>query len=498
MVAGVAQVSAATTSSKTTLVPGTRVGGYTLIRKIGQGGMGEVYEAFQRALKRRVAIKILADWASERDDLRARFLREGEVAARIRHHHIVEIYDVGTIENRPFLVMEYLEGKVLNEQLRLDGSMTAVEIAELMLPIMSGVAAAHDRGIVHRDLKPENIFLADTDSGIEPKVLDFGISHVLTSGIRLTMDAGQIGTPHYMSPEQARAEEVDGWSDQYSLGVMLYEMATGVLPRDHGNPLHLLRMVAEDGFPLPSTHDPTIDPRLERVILRAMEPLPHRRYADVRDMMTGLLPLASEAERAIWGRELSTVSVSERPSKDSGLRTRQAPVDAARAPEAAPSRRPWIFALLGLLLVGGAVATWAPTRSDDTVVEDSTATPADRTATPADRTAETAPTAPGPAPTAATEQVAEAPNVPEPTPTAELPTGLNPPEETVAETPVETTEPSDPVAMRARTEMRRAPAVTVAAPTETSGSQESPMTTAPPTMMERWGTESTDNLDPWE
>ena len=286
---------------------GTTIGPYTIVRLAGEGGMGQVYEATQRSLKRQVAIKVMAEWASARTDLRARFLREGEVAARIRHHNIVEVYDVGVWDEgggRPYLVMEFLEGMSLDERMRRVGIFNEAEAAEIMLPVLSAVAAAHDRGVIHRDIKPENIFLAEQDSGLVPKVLDFGISRVVTARVRLTMNAAQLGTPHYMSPEQARGETVDPRSDQYSLGVILYEMVTGQLPRDHDSPLKLLQMVSSGSFPPPTKHVPTLSKSVEGVVLRAMEGEPDERYTDLKDMALELAAGASPTTKAYWEREL--------------------------------------------------------------------------------------------------------------------------------------------------------------------------------------------------
>ncbi|MFK8001419.1 MAG: protein kinase [Polyangiales bacterium] len=304
------------TDSSDVLAAGTRIGGYTLSRKISEGGMGEVYEGVQRALKRRVAVKLLAEWATGRADLRARFLREGETAARIRHHNIVEIYDVGVWGDRPYIVMEYLDGRTLEELMQLEGPLPEAQVVDLMLPVLSAISAANDRGIIHRDLKPENIFIADMDSGVEPKVLDFGISRIVTSHERI-IDSQNVGTPHYMSPEQARGEAVDARSDQYSIAIVLYEMVTGHLPRDHETVTTLMRMVAHDGFVHPREYAPDLSDAMVSLLMKGLARKTDNRFDDLQDMMLAMVPLASERARSYWQRELTVGDepgrVTERP-----------------------------------------------------------------------------------------------------------------------------------------------------------------------------------------
>src|SRR6478609_1424523 len=156
---------------------GTVLGRYLLTRLVGEGGMAAVYEATDRDLGRRVAIKTLHERRALSPDLRMRFLREGQTASKIRHPHVAAIYDVGR-GSRPYLVMEYLEGEDLARCLSRQGLLSVEQTADLLLPVVAAVAAAHDLGVVHRDLKPDNIFLSVEQGSIKPKVLDFGISKI--------------------------------------------------------------------------------------------------------------------------------------------------------------------------------------------------------------------------------------------------------------------------------------------------------------------------------
>jgi eukaryotic-like serine/threonine-protein kinase len=289
------------------LEDGEHFGKYEVVRWIARGGMSEVYEAVHTGLRKPVALKILRGELAENAEARDRFVAEGSNAALVRHPNVVDVSDVGVIDELPYLVMELLEGENLGEVLHRIGRMPVAEAVDLLLPVSAATAVANEHGVIHRDLKPDNIFLQYEGRRIVPKVLDFGASRVMHAG-RLTMNMSVLGTPHYMSPEQARGEtNADARSDQHALGVILYEAVTGVLPRDSADPLELLHQVAYGPFRPPSELMPLPD-GLEAVILRAMAREPNQRFATTRDFALALLPYASEASRDYWSLELRNPS----------------------------------------------------------------------------------------------------------------------------------------------------------------------------------------------
>jgi eukaryotic-like serine/threonine-protein kinase len=254
---------------------GTVLGRYVLVRLLGAGGMGAVYEGTHQELGKRVAVKLLQERYIASPTARQRFLLEGRAVARIRHPNVADVYDVGIEGEPPYLVMELLEGEDLARLLGREAPLSVQRAADLLIPVVAGVAAAHALGVVHRDLKPGNIFLASERHGITPKVLDFGIAKLAdgeTSGAA-TESGTVIGTPHYMSPEQARGvSEIDAKSDQYSLGVVLYQMVTGRLPLA-GVPLYAVIFKTVQGdFPAPRQLRPELPSAFEQLILRAMAP----------------------------------------------------------------------------------------------------------------------------------------------------------------------------------------------------------------------------------
>jgi serine/threonine-protein kinase len=294
------------------LAAGRELGSYKITRRIGSGGMGEVYEAVHTRLRKRVALKTLRKALARSGEARARFLREGETASRLRHPHVVDITDVGEAEGVPFLVMELLEGEALSALVRRLGTLSVQAAVDIMLPVIDAVAVAHDHGIVHRDLKPDNIFLAQSHiAGTLPKVLDFGISKVLSDSNvpSLTATSSFLGTPFYMSPEQARgAKDIDGRSDQYSLAVVLYETLTGQQPHaSRGDSLmQLVHAIARGDFPTPRSIRQDLPVQLEAIILRAMSLAPLDRYDSMRAFGAALVPLASDRGRSIWSAAFQT------------------------------------------------------------------------------------------------------------------------------------------------------------------------------------------------
>jgi eukaryotic-like serine/threonine-protein kinase len=300
-------------SNQPDLQNGTSVGQYTIKRRIGAGGMGEVYEAEHVGLAKRVAIKTLRRQFTDNEVVVARFLREGQLASRIRHPHIVDVTDVGVIDGLPCLVMEYLEGESLHTLLRREKSLDLAKLIDIMLPVLAAVDAAHQQGVVHRDLKPANIFLARGLSDVIPKVLDFGISKVVQdqAPAELTTDSTFLGSPFYVSPEVARGDRnVDARSDQYSLGVILYEGACGVRPfaQRADTFMALMFAIAQGDFPPPHVHRPGLPMDFERVVLRAMARSRGDRFPSVGALARAVLPFASPRSRTIWEPAFMSVS----------------------------------------------------------------------------------------------------------------------------------------------------------------------------------------------
>ncbi len=287
-------------------LPTTSLGHYHVRAKIGSGGMGDVFDAVHTGLNKRVAIKTLRKRFLDDDVVVARFLREGQLASRIRHPNIVDITDVGMMGGLPCLVMEHLEGESFSALIRRERCLPIDTIVDVLLPIVAAVDFAHEHGIVHRDLKPSNIFLSRSWNGeIVPKVLDFGISKLVhdSQQAALTTASAFVGTPHYASPELMRAEKLaDGRSDEYSMGVILYEAATGVRPfADLGNNFVALAMAICKGEYTPlRQRNPNVPASFEEVVKRAMALHAQERFITMRALGEALLPFASERVRMIW------------------------------------------------------------------------------------------------------------------------------------------------------------------------------------------------------
>jgi len=319
---------------------------YRILRLLGKGGMGTVWVAENLRVRRQVAIKVLMRGAVDAaSDALVRFEREAQAAGRIGSDHIVEVLDLGTTaEGDRFMVMEYLEGDTLKQRMRR-GRLLAEKTSAVFRQLLDGLAAAHAAGIVHRDIKPDNIFLQKEKAGHRDwvKILDFGISKFS----QISGEEGQVtragmvmGTPFYMSPEQARtAHEVDTRSDLYSVAVMLFETLTGQVPFSGTTFAELLFKIAFEPQPHPKTVMPTLDDEICSIILKGMERDPAARFQTAAEFSAALS--AWDANRASPHPRpaLQTMPLPQRsllPSEDIASHGLLAPPPPVFAPAAAP------------------------------------------------------------------------------------------------------------------------------------------------------------------
>jgi serine/threonine-protein kinase len=281
------------------LAPGATVGGkYRLARRIGVGGMGEVWVATNRTTGAEVAVKMVRDSAT-REDASVRFRHEARLGAMLAHRSVVRIFDlVEEADGGPLvLVMELLHGETLERHLQRRGPLPTNEAIAIVAPILAALGHAHETGIVHRDVTPANVFLAtDPDGHVTPKLLDFGIAKLPSGGAKHTIDGRALGTPRYMAPERIRDQEaIDGRSDLFSVGVLLYEMLTGVCPFAASSPAASLAAVLE----VVVDPDPRIDPRLWLELRRSLSKHPYERQATAVAMATGLIAACGETSASL-------------------------------------------------------------------------------------------------------------------------------------------------------------------------------------------------------
>jgi eukaryotic-like serine/threonine-protein kinase len=341
---------------------------YRIIRKLGSGGMANVYLAEDEELGRRVAIKILNDRHASDDQFVERFRREAKNAAGLSHPNIVSIYDRGEAEGTYYIAMEYLEGRSLKERIVADGPLPIRDAIEVTRQILRAIGFAHRRGIVHRDIKPHNVLLVQDGPGDERfKVTDFGISR--TTASQMTEAGSIVGTAQYLSPEQARGAPVDQRSDVYSVGIVLYELLTGKLPFTGETPLEIaMKHLSEIPKP-PSELRAEVPADLDMIVLRALAKDPSDRFESAEEMEKELARVAggggvtsetAEAATAVLAgaglAEAAPTMISRRPvvtpRPDETYRSRYYEYEEPRR-----RRRPvWPWLLAILLLVGAIVA----------------------------------------------------------------------------------------------------------------------------------------------
>src|SRR5918911_437043 len=274
----------------------TTISHYRLEEELGTGGMGRVHKAYDTTLDRTVVLKLLAPDLIAEDESRRRFLREARLASALDHPNICTIYEIAEVDNQYFIAMQYVQGKTLKRV--INGRPLALDsVFSIALQVADALAAAHAKGIVHRDIKSSNIII--TPRG-QAKILDFGLAKLLTDKERaaqteqdeLTRVGAPLGTPNYMSPEQARGERADHRSDIYSFGVVLYEMATGKLPFKGQTNVDLMHAVIHDPFKPAKEVNDKLPQELSAIIDQALAKKPVDRYQTMQQMLEDLQRLS--------------------------------------------------------------------------------------------------------------------------------------------------------------------------------------------------------------
>ncbi len=257
---------------------------YVINRSIGEGGMANVYLAFDKILQRNVAIKVLRGDLSDDELFVKRFRREGLASTALNHPNVVQIFDIGEEDNKYYIVMEYVEGITLKQLLLKRKRLTIAEVIDIIKQIVSGINHAHSKNIIHRDIKPHNI-LIQKDGTV--KITDFGIAVTLNSTL-LTQTNSILGSVHYLPPEQISGDVANVRSDIYSLGILMYELLTGELPYNGDSAVTIALMHVRDKFPSPRKLDASIPQSVENIIIRATAKNPKNRYNSAQEMLDDL------------------------------------------------------------------------------------------------------------------------------------------------------------------------------------------------------------------
>ena len=335
--------------------PGTVVNdAYRIVRQIGEGAMGGIYEARQLRLDKRVAIKVLARELAVNGEALLRFHREAEITSQLGHPNIITVFDFGTTEQgQPYLVMEFLEGEDLADRLSREKKLPLAGAVRINKQVASALAETHAKGVVHRDLKPANIFLSKIQGEDFAKILDFGISKVRAASTALTNASTLMGTPMYMAPEQAKGEtELDHWTDQWALACITYEMLAGRPPFVGDDTAALLYQVVHENPPPLAQFNADLPPSVDGIIRRALTKDQNERFPHVT-------AFAQAFEAAAAGKPIPADSAiragapAPQPRPPGGLMV--PPPNADPFAPAPPRRRsPKVVLLVGIAMTAGA------------------------------------------------------------------------------------------------------------------------------------------------
>jgi serine/threonine protein kinase len=295
---------------------GQTLGRYRIVEALGEGGMAQVFKAFQPGLERVVAVKVLPEYYMRDERFLARFQREAQAIAQLSHPNILPVYDFGREGNLTYIVMQYVDGGTLKKL--MDDELSYERIGDLLGQVGDALDYANGQGILHRDVKPSNILI---ERGQRVLLSDFGLAKMVGSQEQITATGVGLGTPAYMSPEQGQGEEVDARTDVYALGVILYEMITGRVPFRAETPMAVIIKHVTAPLPLPRSINPAVPEGVEQVVLKALAKNKEDRYASAGAMMTAFnealagapLPLTASPRKAPSGPACPVCGHTNRP-----------------------------------------------------------------------------------------------------------------------------------------------------------------------------------------
>jgi basic membrane protein A len=331
---------------------GKQLGPYQIVAPLGEGGMAAVYRAYQPGMERYVALKVLPRRFADDPEFSARFQREARILAQLQHPHILPVFDYGQVEGYSFIVMPFVPSGTLTDSMQ-GQPLPLPRIRQVISQVGDALSYAHGRGLVHRDVKPSNVLIDESGNCL---LTDFGLARMVEASVNLTATGTIMGTPAYMSPEQGAGSKIDSRSDIYSLGIILYEMATGRVPYRAETPVAVVFMHVSGPLPLPRSVNPDLPEAVERVILKALARNPDDRYQTAEDLVAAL-------KRAIPETPMVTSKPEPRlkpkPIRRAATPTLVAPPAGGAIAPLAPKRRipVWAWAsavvLLGLMAAGG-------------------------------------------------------------------------------------------------------------------------------------------------
>jgi hypothetical protein len=337
---------------------GHTLGQYRIVEHIGLGGMATVYKAYQPALDRYVAVKILPAYYAHEPGFAERFVREAKAVAKLIHPHVLPIHDFGQQDELSYIVMQYVDAGTLKDMLGRPISLTMA--ADIVEQIAEALDYAHERGIIHRDVKPSNVLM---DRGRWVLLSDFGLAKIVEGSVQLTGSGVGVGTPAYMAPEQGQGLKVDRRADIYSLGIILYEMVTGGVPYSAETPMAVVVKHITEPLPLPRTINPDVPEGVERVILKALAKTPDDRYETAGKMAAALRKVVAGLDTAV-ARQAAVPAVAGTPVAAPTILEEGGATQVVSAPVEAPPPQPakrrrvpiWAIVVAGLMAL---VTLWA-------------------------------------------------------------------------------------------------------------------------------------------